>query len=66
MLTKVKTGYDSIGINPFLAEQEDYCEPSCDTGNWECDPDYCIPDAYDVCNPECYEDGACDPSLDDW
>ena len=30
-----------------------------------CDPQYCLPDAYNYCNPDENEDGGCDPSEDD-
>lgn len=30
-----------------------------------CDPDYCIPDAYNQCNPDMDEAGGCDPYYDD-
>lgn len=36
------------------------CEPDCDTGHWECNPDYCLPDAYDTPGSD-----GCDPFEDD-
>lgn len=63
MLTKVKTEYNTL--NRIIAENGEYCEPDCDTSDWECSPDYCTPDAYNVCDPDC-SDGSCDPSDDDW
>lgn len=32
----------------------------------ECAPDYCIPDAYNLCNPDMDSDGGCDPHYDNW
>ena len=29
-----------------------------------CNPVYCLPDAYDLCNPDMDEDGGCDPHYD--
>ncbi len=29
-----------------------------------CNPIYCLPDAYNVCDPECDEEGGCDPHYD--
>ena len=34
------------------------CEPDCDTGSWECDPDYCRPDTSELCGPDVE---GCDP-----
>lgn len=28
------------------------CEPDCDTGSWECDPDYCRPETSEICGPD--------------
>ena len=29
-----------------------------------CNPIYCLPDAYNVCDPECDEEGGCAPHYD--
>lgn len=34
------------------------CEPDCDTGSWECNPDYCRPDTSELCGPDVEE---CNP-----
>ena len=38
------------------------CDPSED--GLPCNPVYCLPDAYGVCNPDMDEDGGCDPHYD--
>ena len=50
--------YEIISENSSF-ENSFSCEPSCDTGSWECNPDYCFPDAYDT------DDDCCDPYDDD-
>lgn len=35
------------------------------SGSLPCNPEYCLPDAYNTCNPEMDEDGGCDPHYDD-
>lgn len=50
-------------IEPKIVNQK-FVIRACDPGEWQCDPDYCLPDAYNVCNPECDGDGGCDPHYD--
>lgn len=49
-------------VKEIVTGTTDWFPDICDV----CDPEYCLPDAYNVCNPEMNEDGSCDPSEDDW
>lgn len=41
----------------------EYCGPE-EIPGMPCNPEYCLPDAYGICNPECDSDGGCDPHYD--
>ena len=49
----------NLGLKSNLAEYN--CDPDDDH---ICDPVYCLPDAYNVCDPEMDSDGGCDPHYD--
>lgn len=36
----------------------------CDPDDDWCNPVYCLPDAYNLCNPDMDSDGGCDPHYD--
>lgn len=53
--------YDARDCDPSECDPVDY-----DEDGHVCNPVYCLPEAYDICNPEMNDDGGCDPHEDNW
>lgn len=53
-------------VKCYSNKMDSRCDPDDEVEEQDCAPDYCIPDAYGLCNPDMDEDGGCDPHYDNW